>query len=218
MLICAKKTSSIEEGKKMLEENIKNGKGIEKLKEFVKAQGGDISPIDNFDKFPKAKYIKPVICEKEGYISKIHAESFGLIAMELGAGRATKESEIDLAVGIVLNKKRGDKVCKGDILAYIHANDESKIDKAERDIIDNMVITDVYNDCQGAPPPRDGEREAGSLPHWGALPLPQGCFLVTFLFKPGGRTRPSPTPSPDSAPRGGEEGGRAYWVFLSSGG
>ena len=145
MLLCAKVVSSIEEGKKMLQENISNGKGLEKLKEFVKAQGGDIAPIDDFEKFPKAKYVKAVISDKEGYITKIKAEAFGLIAMELGAGRATKESEIDLAVGIVLNKKRGEKICKGEILAYIHANDENKLIKAENDIKKNIIIEDKYD-------------------------------------------------------------------------
>lgn len=145
MLICAKKASTMEEGRKLLLENIKNGKGLEKLKEFINAQGGDISSIDNIDKFPKAKYIKEVLCPTDGYISKINAEAFGLIAMELGAGRATKESTIDLSVGLVLNKKRGDKVKKGDILAFIHSNDENKILKASEDIIANINISESYN-------------------------------------------------------------------------
>lgn len=145
MLICAKKASTIEQGRKLLLENIKNGKGLEKLKEFINAQGGDISSIDNIDKFPKAKYIKEVLCPTDGYISKINAEAFGLIAMELGAGRATKESAIDLSVGLVLNKKRGDKVKKGDILAFIHSNDENKILKASEDIIANINISESYN-------------------------------------------------------------------------
>ena len=69
----------------------------------------------------------------------------GLIAMELGAGRATKESAIDLAVGIVLNKKRGQEVKKGDVLAYIHSNDESNINKTKKNILKNMIIEDEYN-------------------------------------------------------------------------
>lgn len=145
MLICAKKASTIEEGRKLLLENIENGKGLEKLKEFINSQGGDVSSIDNKDKFPKAKYIKEVLCSTDGYISKINAEAFGLIAMELGAGRATKESAIDLSVGLVLNKKRGDKVKKGDILAFIHSNDENKILKASEDIIANITISESYN-------------------------------------------------------------------------
>ena len=145
MLVCAKKANTVEEGRKLLLQNIENGKGLEKLKEFIKAQGGDVAPIDNLDLLPKAKFIEPVVAQQDGYITKIKAEAFGLIAMELGAGRATKESEIDLAVGIVLNKKRGDKVSKGDILAYIHANNEDKIEKAKKDILSNITINDSYD-------------------------------------------------------------------------
>ena len=145
MLLCAKMAESEEEARKMLMENIKNGKGLEKLKDFVKAQGGDISPIDDYSKFPQAKYVEKVTSPVDGYITKIHAEAFGLIAMELGAGRATKESEIDLAVGIVLNKKRGEKVNKGDVLAYIHSNNEEKIEKARKSILENIVIEDSYD-------------------------------------------------------------------------
>lgn len=145
MLLCAKMVESEEEARKMLMENIENGKGLEKLKDFVKAQGGDISPIDDYSKFPQAKYVEKVTSPVDGYITKIHAEAFGLIAMELGAGRATKESEIDLAVGIVLNKKRGEKVNKGDVLAYIHSNNEEKIEKARKSILENIVIEDSYD-------------------------------------------------------------------------
>ncbi|MBP3916721.1 pyrimidine-nucleoside phosphorylase [Clostridium sp.] len=145
MLLCAKMSESEEEARKMLMENIENGKGLEKLKDFVKAQGGDISPIDDYSKFPQAKYVEKVTSPVDGYITKIHAEAFGLIAMELGAGRATKESEIDLAVGIVLNKKRGEKVNKGDVLAYIHSNSEEKIEKARKSILENIVIEDSYD-------------------------------------------------------------------------
>jgi len=141
MLVCGKTARNFEEGKALLLENINNGKGLEKLKEFVKAQGGDASLIDDTDKFPKAKYVVEVKAAQSGVISKINAEAFGLIAMELGAGRETKESIIDLSVGIVLNKKRGEVVKEGDILAYIHSNDESNIEKAKNDIIKNMIIS-----------------------------------------------------------------------------
>ncbi|MDZ7543769.1 pyrimidine-nucleoside phosphorylase, partial [Clostridium perfringens] len=134
-LICGNKAKSFEEGKALLLENINNGKGLKKLKEFVKAQFGDASFVDDANKFPKAKHIVEVKSTQSGIISKINAEEFGLIAMELGAGRETKESIIDLSVGIVLNKKRGEEVKEGDILAYIHSNDESNIEKAKNDII-----------------------------------------------------------------------------------
>lgn len=144
MLLCAKKANTVEEARKMMTDNIANGKGLEKLKEFIAAQGGDTSPIDDYDKFPKAKFVEPVLAEKDGFITKINAEAFGLIAMELGAGRATKESEIDLAVGIVLNKKRGEKVTKGDVLAYIHSNNNNNIETARKGILENMIIEEEY--------------------------------------------------------------------------
>lgn len=140
MVVLAEKASTLEEARAMLIETIESGKALDKLKEFVSAQGGDTACIDNTDKLPKAKYIMPVLADKEGYVSKINAQNIGLIAMELGAGRATKESTIDLAVGVVLSKKRGEKVAKGDAIAYVHANDEQKGNKAVADILKNYVI------------------------------------------------------------------------------
>ena len=140
MLLLAKKVSTFEEGRQVLEEKIKDGSALNKLKEFVKAQGGDPSYIDNTDLFEKAKYILEVTAEKEGIISKIHAENVGLIAMKLGAGRVTKDSIIDLSVGIVLNKKRGEKVNKGDVLAYVHANDMEKGKEAVKELLETIEI------------------------------------------------------------------------------
>jgi pyrimidine-nucleoside phosphorylase len=140
MVVLAEKAKTLEEARAMLVEVIESGKALSKLKEFVAAQGGDVSYIDDTDKLPKAKYVIPVVLDKEGYVSKINAQNIGIIAMELGAGRATKESVIDLSVGIVLNKKRGDKVKKDDIIAYVHANDEEKGKKASKDILDNYLI------------------------------------------------------------------------------
>ncbi len=126
MVILSQKANTIEEAKKMLLSTIEKELAIEKLKEFIRSQGGDDTLVDNTEKLPKAEYIIPVICDRNGYINKIHAQNIGIIASELGAGRVTKDSIIDLAVGIVLNKKRSDKVKKGDIIAYIHANDKIK--------------------------------------------------------------------------------------------
>ncbi|NFE68707.1 pyrimidine-nucleoside phosphorylase [Clostridium sporogenes] len=140
MVILAQKANTIDEARKMLLETIEKGLAIEKLKEFVRSQGGDDTLVDNTDKLPKAAYVIPVVCEKNGYINKIHGQNMGIIASELGAGRATKDSIIDLAVGIVLNKKRSDKVKKGDIIAYVYANDKTKGEKAAKDILNNYVI------------------------------------------------------------------------------
>ncbi len=146
MVTLAGAAKNVEEARAKLEETITSGAAIAKLKEFVKAQGGDTACIDDTNLLPKAKYIIPVLADKDGIVEKIHAESIGLIAMELGAGRATKESVIDLAVGIVLNKKRGEQVVKGDVIAYIHSNDENNIEKAKKDILNNYVISPNYVD------------------------------------------------------------------------
>ncbi len=146
MVMLAGKASSEEEARKLLEDTITSGSAIKKLKEFVKAQGGEIDCIDNPSLFPKAKYVVPVLAEKDGVVKKIHAEAMGIVAMELGAGRATKESIIDLAVGIVLNKKRGQKIKNGDVLAYIHSNEESLVEKAKEGILENYEIVDEYED------------------------------------------------------------------------
>lgn len=145
MVVLAKKAANVEEAKEMLLGTIKDGSALAKFKEFIKAQGGNVEQVEDTDKLPKAKYVVPVKSPKEGYISKIHAQNIGLIAMELGAGRATKEDVIDLAVGIVLSKKRGEKVAEGDIIAYVHANDEKKAEKAVKDIIGNYEIKEKYN-------------------------------------------------------------------------
>lgn len=146
MVILAEKAKDKNEARQMLMETIKSGRALNKLKEFVAAQGGDISSIEDTSIFPHAKYVIPVESEKDGVVCKIHSENIGLIAMELGAGRATKESTIDLSVGLVLNKKRGEKVSKGDVIAYIHSNDMEKAEKAKVKILESYVIEKDYED------------------------------------------------------------------------
>lgn len=142
MVVLAEKAKTVEEAREMLLKVIEDGSALKKLREFIESQGGNGNQVDNTDLLPKAKYIVEVKSEVDGYVSKIDSERIGLIAMELGAGRATQEDTVDLAVGIVLNKKRSDKVAKGDVLAYIHSDDESKIEKASKDIIGSYHITD----------------------------------------------------------------------------
>ena len=128
MLKLAGKGNNLEENKRKMIENIKNGKALEKFKELVENQGGDISYIEDINKFEKAKYILPVIYEanNEGIVRKLKAEEIGKLSVFLGGGRLKKEDKIDTAVGITFNKKIGDKVERGEILAYIHANNEEK--------------------------------------------------------------------------------------------
>ena len=126
MIKLAGKGENLEENKLKMMQNIKNGKALSKFKELVKNQGGDVSYIENTNKFKKAKYIIPVKIEKEGIIKELKAEEIGKISVFLGAGRMKKEDKIEVESGIVLNKKIGDKVKRGEIVAYIHANDEKK--------------------------------------------------------------------------------------------
>lgn len=120
------KSDNLEENKKMILENVQNGKAYDKFLELVKNQNGDIEYIKDISKFEKAKYIIPVLSEKDGFIEELNAEKVGQISVLLGAGRLRKEDSIDKAVGIVLKKKIADKVQKGEVLAYIHANNEEK--------------------------------------------------------------------------------------------
>lgn len=105
-----------------LDEIIKSGKAIEKLKELIEIQGGDPELIDNPEKLPNAKKHIEVKAKKTGYIGAIDAEKIGIAAMLLGAGRQTKEDKIDHAAGVSLKKKLGDYINEGEIVAVLHTN------------------------------------------------------------------------------------------------
>jgi pyrimidine-nucleoside phosphorylase len=124
MVYLAKKATSIEDAREKLEEVIANGKALEVLKTFIAAQNGEPSIVDSTDLLPAASHMIEVKAKEAGTVSAIVADKIGTAAMLLGAGRATKDSEIDLAVGIVLNKKIGDRVEKGDSLVTLHSNKE----------------------------------------------------------------------------------------------
>ena len=125
---------------------MRNGSAFEVFKEFVVAQGGCEDEVLHPEKLSIAKYIEDVVVDANGYVAKIQTEEIGRISLLLGGGRETKESEIDLTVGVVLNKKRGDKVVKGDVLATIHANDEEKLAQAKIRLIDAYTIVEEIID------------------------------------------------------------------------
>lgn len=126
MLVLAGRAESEEIAEALLKETIDSRSAYKKFQEFVEAQGGNVEQILHPDLLPKAKYVIPVLAEAEGNVQRILAQEIGISCMMLGGGRETKESTIDPAVGIILNKKIGDGVKKGDVLAYIHANDREK--------------------------------------------------------------------------------------------
>lgn len=133
----------IDKNKEMILENIQNKKAYNKFVELVENQGGDISYIEDTTKFAKAKYIVPVICKKDGYVEELNARKVGEISGALGAGRVRKEDDIDETVGVMLCKKVSDEVRTGDILAYVHANNEELSAKAVKDLEEVYKIGDI---------------------------------------------------------------------------
>lgn len=140
MVVAAEKSSSLEEAREKLELSLKDGSAFETFKKFVVAQGGSEEEVMHPEKLPVAKYVEDVICKEDGYVSKILTEEIGRISLLLGGGRETKESEIDLAVGLVLKKKHGDRVLKGEALAEIHANDLEKLALAKDRLLKAYII------------------------------------------------------------------------------
>ncbi len=132
MVVLGKKADTLEEAREMLEKAIEDGSALEKFRQLIESQGGNGDVIDDYNLLPTAEYKVEVTSDAEGYVTQIESENMGVAASILGAGRETKESEIDLAVGIVLEKKVGDKVKKGDTLAVIHSNKENVDDVIER--------------------------------------------------------------------------------------
>ncbi|WP_426616565.1 pyrimidine-nucleoside phosphorylase [Bacillus velezensis] len=141
MVVLAKKAETLEEARTKLQEVMKNGKALEKFKEFLSNQGGDASVVDDLSKLPQAAYKIDVPAKEAGVVSEIVADEIGVAAMLLGAGRATKEDEIDLAVGIMLRKKVGDNVEKGEPLVTLYANRENVEDVTAK-VYDNIRISE----------------------------------------------------------------------------
>lgn len=130
MAIGTGKAGSTEEARRLLIEKLDDGSALKKFAEFVEAQGGDSAPVFNTDLLPQASIVREVTSPVDGYVSHIESDRVGISAMKLGGGRETKESEIDLSVGILINKKVGDSVKKGEKIATLYANDNAKLEAA----------------------------------------------------------------------------------------
>lgn len=148
MLVAAGKADDVKQAENMLKEVIENGKALEKLAEFVKAQGGDPSYVYQPQKFETARVQKEIPAPQAGYIQKIVCDEIGICSLILGGGRETKESSIDLSVGLMLHKKVGDKVEKGESLATIYANDERKCEQATERFLAAYTITDEKKETE----------------------------------------------------------------------
>ncbi|MGE5473119.1 MAG: pyrimidine-nucleoside phosphorylase [Ignavibacteriales bacterium] len=140
MLKLSGRTEEIPELKNSLKELLANGKAFEKFREMVVNQGGNVDLIDNPEKFKQAEFKIPVKAENDGYITAIKTDLIGIASMQLGAGRESKEDKIEYDVGVIVERKIGDKVSKGDVLAWMHANDNQKAQTSEKIIIEAYTI------------------------------------------------------------------------------
>jgi len=124
-----------------VKKKLASGEAYNKFREFVMAQKGDISVIDNLDLLPSANNVIQLYCDNEGYVESINAEKLGIASMLLGGGRAKKEDAIDYGVGVIVHKKVGDYVKKDDVIATIHANDLSKFDEVKETILNAYKLS-----------------------------------------------------------------------------
>lgn len=131
MLLGAKVAGSIEEARNILKETITSRSALKKFGEFVRAQGGDDRGVYNTELFPKAIIAEDVLSQRDGYVTEIVTDEIGMTSLVLGGGRETKDSTIDLSVGIKIHKKLGDKVLAGDSLATLYGNDRVKVNAAK---------------------------------------------------------------------------------------
>ena len=141
MLMQGKVAKDKEEARKMLEEGISSGRAFELFKEMVKAQGGGVAMLDDTSLLPQAKFTTEIKSKENGNIKVLHSEQLGILAMQLGAGRATKEDDVNHAVGLEINCKRGDKVNVGDTICYVY-HDEELTEKWIEGLYDAFELTD----------------------------------------------------------------------------
>lgn len=139
MLLGAGQAETKQEARDMLEKTITDGRALEKFADFVEAQGGKREEVYHPELLPKAPVIEEFLSPEEDFVSAMHTQDVGKTVLILGGGRETKESSIDLSVGLVLHKKKGDFVKKGEVLATIHASDAEKLKAAKE------CFTKVYS-------------------------------------------------------------------------
>jgi len=143
MLIAGGKAANKEEAEVLLKGVIADGSALKKLAEFVEAQGGDKEAVYHPELLPEAGIVRPIVAPVSGYVNHIVCDEVGICSLILGGGRETKESEIDLSVGLVLHKKRGDYVRAGEVLATLYANEEKRAKEAEKRYLAACAFTET---------------------------------------------------------------------------
>jgi pyrimidine-nucleoside phosphorylase len=127
----------------LVEKAISDGSALNKLRDMITAQGGDARYIDEPESFPRAAFIEPVTSPEDGYIQKMDTASIGRISVSLGAGRDVADGKIDHSAGLVLNKKTGDEVKKGDVLAWLHTNRHQALESAKSTFLSSLTFSDA---------------------------------------------------------------------------
>jgi len=143
MLVVGKRADDLNAGRKMAEKAIADGSAFEKFRVLVQAQSGDVSYVDESDKFPRAKFVEVVNAPRSGWLAQVDARSVGEASVSLGAGRAKKSDPVDHAVGFVIYHKVGDRVEKGEPLFTVHANDEKKQTEARAQVLAAHIFSDA---------------------------------------------------------------------------
>ncbi|MDO4395877.1 MAG: pyrimidine-nucleoside phosphorylase [Clostridia bacterium] len=142
MIYVGGKASSVEEGDAMAKDALESGRGLDKLRQFIAAQGGNPQVVDDYSLFGPAKLSLDIVSDSYGFVQKIKAESIGLASQHTGAGRLRKEDPVDLSAGIYLHKKVGDRVAAGDVLATVYGNDQDKLAIGAAEAMRAFVIGD----------------------------------------------------------------------------
>ncbi len=147
-IVSLSKNVSREDARALCENALNSGMAFEKFKEWITAQGGNEKWLDNTELFPKAEYSYQVKSAENGYISSMDAEKIGISSVILGAGRETKNDSIDMSAGIILLKKTGDKINKGDTLATLYSNNKTSFASAEERFLDAITISAEKPICE----------------------------------------------------------------------
>jgi pyrimidine-nucleoside phosphorylase/thymidine phosphorylase len=136
-------SATVEDGKKKSEQLIASGKALDRFRQMVELQDGDVRTIDDPTKLPQAKHAVSVLSSTDGYVASVQCEQIGTACVILGGGRERKEDSVDPAVGIVLHKKVGDAVSTGEPLATIHYNAEARAVRARQLLLESYRITEA---------------------------------------------------------------------------
>lgn len=143
MIYLGGKATSVEEGIAISKEQVENGQAYQKWLDIVEEQGGDISFIENPSSYPKASYEFEIKSEVSGYISALDAYEIGMASVELGAGRITKEEEVDPQAGIILKKKVGDKITKGETIFIAYTNKPTTIEAVSTKLYESVSVSET---------------------------------------------------------------------------